>query len=88
MPDDFLIARNPEGDSSLPYVLRIPLGRNGVVVKARETWPRTSKVYCHRAEWPEDAEIVERVPTAVGLSVARRSIWCSTAAARTAHSSC
>jgi len=35
-----------------------------VVLKARETWPRTAKVYCHRAEeWPADAEIVERVPT-------------------------
>ncbi len=33
------------------------------VLKARETRPRTAKVYCHRAEsWPEDAEIVERVP--------------------------
>lgn len=64
MPDDFVIARNPDGDSTLPYVLRIPLGPDGFVVKARETWPRTSKVYCHRVEeWPADAEVVERVPT-------------------------
>ncbi len=64
MPDDFVVARNPEGDSSLPYLLRIPLGRDGVIVKAKETWPRTSKVYCHRVDdWPADAEIVERVPT-------------------------
>lgn len=36
----------------------------GVLLKSREVWPRTSKVYCHRAdEWPEDPEIVERVPT-------------------------
>ena len=64
MPDDFVIARNPDGDSTLPYVLRIPLGPDGFVVKARETWPRTSKVYCHRVEeWPTDAEVVERVPT-------------------------
>lgn len=64
MPDDFVIARNPEADSTLPYLLRIPLGPRGVVLKARETWPRTSKVYCHRAEgWPPDPEIVERVPT-------------------------
>lgn len=69
MPDDFLIARNPEEGSTLPYLVRIPLGPNGVVLKARETWPRTSKVYCHRADgWPPDAEIVERVPTRVCTS--------------------
>lgn len=64
MPDDFVIARNPDADSTLPYVLRIPLGPDGIVLKARETWPRTSKVYCHQVEeWPADAEVVERVPT-------------------------
>jgi len=63
VPDDFVIARNPDGDSSLPYLLRVPLGA-GVVLKSRETWPRTSKVYCHRVEeWPADAEVIERVPT-------------------------
>ena len=69
MPDDFLIARNPDEDSSLPYLVRIPLGPNGIVLKTRETWPRTSKVYCHRAEaWPDDADVVERVPTRVCTS--------------------
>jgi ERCC4-type nuclease len=64
VPDDFVIARNPDGDSSLPYLLRVPLGAHGVIVKARDTWPRTSKVYCHRVdEWPDDAEVVERVAT-------------------------
>jgi len=62
MPDDFVIARNPEPDSTLPYLLRIPLG-DGILLKAKDTWPRTAKVYCHRFfdGWPEDAEIVERV---------------------------
>ena len=65
MPDDFLIARNPDEESTLPFLVRIPLGPNGIVIKAKDTWPRTSKVYCHRAEaWPADAEIIERVPTA------------------------
>jgi hypothetical protein len=69
VPDDFLVARNPEEGSSLPYLVRIPLGPDGIVLKARETWPRTSKVYCHRAEgWPADAQVVERVPTRVCTS--------------------
>ncbi len=63
MPAEFLIALNPEEDSSLPYLVRVPLGADGVVLKVRDTWPRTAKVYCHRAlEWPADADIVERVP--------------------------
>ncbi|GAA5166072.1 ERCC4 domain-containing protein [Ornithinimicrobium tianjinense] len=64
MPDDFLIARNPEEGTTLPYLLRIPLGSEGIVLKARDTWPRTGKVYCHRAVgWPREPDIVERVPT-------------------------
>lgn len=64
VPDDFVIARNPDPDSRLPYLVRIPLGPQGIVLKARETWPRTAKVYCHRAEdWPADAEVIERVGT-------------------------
>lgn len=64
MLDDFVIARNPDPASSLPYLIRLPLGASGVVLKARDTWPRTTKVYCHRAErWPAEAEIVERVAT-------------------------
>ncbi len=58
-----MIARNPDADSALPYLLRLPLGDDGVVLKAKETWPRTSKVYCHRADgWPAHAEVVQRVP--------------------------
>jgi len=63
MSDDFVVARNPEPESTLPYLLRLPLGSDGVVLKARETWPRTTKVYCHRATgWPAEAEVIERVP--------------------------
>lgn len=66
VPDDFLVAHNPDPDSSLPFLARIPLGPEGIVLKVRDTWPRTSKVYCHRAEeWPEDAEIIQRVATRV-----------------------
>jgi len=70
VPEDLIIARNPEHDSSLPYLIRIPIGPDGIVVKARDTWPRATKVYCHRAaEWPDEPEIVERLPV---RSAARR----------------
>jgi hypothetical protein len=57
----FLIARNPEEDSKLPYLLRLPISE-GLVLKARDTWPRSARIYCHAFEqgWPEDAEIVEQ----------------------------
>ena len=64
MLEDFVVARNPEPGSALPFLIRIPLPGRPVVLKARESWPRTNKVYCHRAEtWPGGVEILERVPT-------------------------
>jgi len=62
VPEPLLIARNPDPDSSLPFIVRIPLGA-GIVLRTRETWPRTAKVYCHRhdAAWPDDPDIVETI---------------------------
>jgi hypothetical protein len=59
----FVVGRNPQEDSKLPYLLRLPL-EGGLVLKARELWPATARVYCHRFEeaWPEEAEIVEQTP--------------------------
>jgi ERCC4 domain-containing protein len=59
----FLVARNPDPDSRLPYLVRLPID-GGLVLKARDTWPRTSRVFCARADddWPPDAEILEDVP--------------------------
>jgi len=60
---DFVVARNPDESSSLPFLIRLPLGPNGLALKVRETWPRTNKVYCHRFDdWPDDLEMIERVP--------------------------
>lgn len=59
------IARNPDPDSSLPYLLHVPIGSTGLVFRTKGTWPRTSALYCHPvavSEWPDPAEIVERVP--------------------------
>jgi ERCC4 domain-containing protein len=59
----FTVARNPDADSSLPYLLRLPLPGGPLVLKAGDTWPRTAKVYCHRTDaWPEHPDIVEEVP--------------------------
>jgi hypothetical protein len=57
----FVIARNPQDGSKLAYLLRIPVDGGPLLLKSRETWPRTSKLYCHRFEeaWPTDAEVVE-----------------------------
>lgn len=58
---EFLVARNPEEDSKLSYLLRVPID-GGMVLKAREAWPRSSRVYCHpfKEDWPADAEILDR----------------------------
>ena len=62
-PPVFVVARNPQVDSKLPYLLRLPI-EGGIVLKARERWPTTARVYCHRFEdaWPEDIEVVEETP--------------------------
>jgi hypothetical protein len=58
----FRIARNADPGSKLPYLLWIPVPGEPLIVKARETWPRTSKVYCHRADdWPRRPYLLEEV---------------------------
>jgi hypothetical protein len=45
--------------------LWVPLGERGLMFKARDSWPRTAAVYCHPIpDWPDDAEVVERLPVA------------------------
>jgi ERCC4 domain len=59
----FELAANPDPDSTLPFLIRLPLPDGELVLKARDSWPRTAKVYCHRAERrPDDPDIVERIP--------------------------
>ncbi|MCA1839725.1 MAG: ERCC4 domain-containing protein [Actinomycetota bacterium] len=62
----FVIARNPQEDSKLPYLLRLPID-GGLVLKARDTWPRSSRIYCHLFEeaWPEDVEVVEETQISI-----------------------
>jgi ERCC4 domain len=59
----FEVAANPDPDSTLPFLIRLPLPDGQLVLKARDSWPRTAKVYCHRAEhWPDEPQILERIP--------------------------
>ncbi|HEX9713803.1 MAG TPA: hypothetical protein VGB52_14775 [Actinomycetota bacterium] len=73
----FVIARNPESESTLPYLLRLPLD-GGLVLKARDTWPRANRIYCHPVgDWPDEAEIIEEIPVRVSRQRGA-SIWCWT----------
>ncbi len=59
-----LIARNPSADSSLPYLMLVPVS-GGLVFRTKGTWPRTSAIYCHpvpRSEWPDEPDLVEQIP--------------------------
>ena len=58
----FLVARNPEEDTKLPYLVKLPV-EGGLVLKTRDTWPKTARLYCHPFDgWPEDADVVEEAP--------------------------
>ncbi|HST83889.1 MAG TPA: ERCC4 domain-containing protein [Kineosporiaceae bacterium] len=61
---ELLIIRNPEPDSRLPYLIRLPLPEP-IVLRTAGTWPRAKALYCYPVsaqDWPDDPEIVERVP--------------------------
>lgn len=49
--DDFLVARNPDPASRLPYLLRLPID-GGLVLRARAPWPDTARVYCYEGDDP------------------------------------
>ncbi|HVN13226.1 MAG TPA: histone-like nucleoid-structuring protein Lsr2 [Kineosporiaceae bacterium] len=62
---DLVIARNPDPASRLPYLIRVPLGAGGRVLRTSGTWPREKALYCYPVpaeEWPAEPDIVERVP--------------------------
>ncbi len=59
----FVVARNPDAGSSLPFLVRLPVAGGDLILKTREAWPQSTKVYCHRANgWPDGAEVLEEVP--------------------------
>lgn len=62
----FVVARNPDPESSLPYLLRVPIGR-GMTLKAAEPWPMSSRVYCHPLDEQPDPEVELEVLADVGV---------------------
>jgi DNA-binding transcriptional ArsR family regulator len=73
-PEVFVIARSPRSDARLPILLRVPLPAGAIVLATREPWPVRKDLFCAElTAWPEDAEVIERVPVAscrrVGASV-------------------
>jgi hypothetical protein len=61
---ELIIAANPDPDSTLPYLVRVPIS-GGLFFRTKDTWPRTNAVYCHQVpatEWPESPEVLERIP--------------------------
>jgi ABC-type spermidine/putrescine transport system permease subunit II len=49
----FRVARNPDQDSRLPFLVYLPID-GGIVLKARDVWPRAARVYCAQAKTPWD----------------------------------
>ncbi len=59
----FVVATNPDAESKLPFLVRLPLAGGDLLLKARDRWPRVGAVYCHRAgDWPDGAEVLESTP--------------------------
>lgn len=61
---ELLVAVNPDPESKLAYLVRLPLN-GGMVFRTSDTWPRTKALYCHPVgldEWPAAPEIVEATP--------------------------
>jgi hypothetical protein len=65
-PGKFVVARNPDKESKLPFLVMLPL-EGGVVLKARDKWPVTGRIYCHDWEGPcpPDLDVLEEVPVTV-----------------------
>lgn len=82
MSGRFRVARNPDVASRLPYVISLPID-DGLVLRAREPWPRGARVFCLRddAPWDEASELVDdaevvlcrRRGAAIDLVLDRRS---------------
>ena len=60
-----LIAANPDQDSRLPFLVRVPLAGGDLLFRTAGTWPREKALFAYPvplADWPVDPVIVEQVP--------------------------
>lgn len=62
----FIVARNPNRASGLPFLVRVPLATGDLWLKTKDSWPRTGRVYCHPLDVPPgDIEIISETPIVV-----------------------
>jgi len=56
----FRVARNPDRESRLPYLVWLPI-EGGLVLKARDAWPRLARVFCadEATPWDDSAGLVD-----------------------------
>ena len=59
---EFILAKNPNQYSKLPFLLCLPLRDGPLWLKAKADWPREARVFCQRLETtPAHVEVLERV---------------------------
>ncbi|GAA1434570.1 hypothetical protein GCM10009616_29320 [Microlunatus lacustris] len=83
---ELLVARNPVPNSSLPFLLLVPLG-DGLLFRTKGTWPRTSALYCRPAPGRtgrREPDVIEQIPLRSCVRRVRRSTSSPTAARRPA----
>jgi hypothetical protein len=62
---EFLVARNPDCDSSLPFLIAVPLEDKTCWFKAADSYPRGHRVFCApygATPAINELEVVERIP--------------------------
>jgi ERCC4 domain len=82
---ELLIAVNPDEDSRLPLLLRVPLAGGDLLFRTSGTWPREKALFAYPVpldEWPDDPVIVEQVRL---RSCARRGAAIDVIADRSRH---
>lgn len=82
---ELLIAVNPDDESRLRLLLRVPLAGGDLLFRTSGTWPREKALFAYPVpldEWPDDPVIVERVPL---RSCSRRGAAIDVIADRSRH---
>jgi ERCC4 domain len=67
----FRVVRNPDPTSRLPYLVHLPID-GGLLLKAREPWPRSARVYCVEESAGAELNDAEVVDDAAVLVCRRR----------------